>query len=199
MSIAKVLVRTSRRVFVTADTHFGHAEAISKFARRHRDADAMDEAMIAAINEVVGAKDILVHLGDFSGPRAWGTREFRNLGDLRARIACRRIHLVRGNHDPVGEERFDGLFEGVEDIVSARGIGGVDERVVLFHYPIEQWQGRPNGGFHLHGHVHGHGGEVARRCDVGIDVAAHRGRPVALVELLAQLGRSKPTGWVRVH
>jgi hypothetical protein len=74
MSIAKVLVRTSRRVFVTADTHFGHAEAISKFARRHRDADAMDEAMIAAINEVVGAKDILVHLGDFSGPRAWGAR-----------------------------------------------------------------------------------------------------------------------------
>jgi len=199
MSIAKELARTKRRVFVTADTHFGHAEALSIFARAHTGVDAMDEAMVSAINEVVGPKDILLHLGDFAGPRAWNAREFRWLGDLRARIACKRIHLVRGNHDPVGEKRFDELFEGVEEIVSARGLCGIDERVVMFHYPIEQWQGRPNGGFHLHGHVHGHGAAVARRCDVGIDVAAHGGRPRDLIELIAELRATKPTGFVRVR
>ena len=105
---------------------------------------------------------------------------------------------MRGNHDPRGEKHFDRLFDGIDDIVSARGIAGIDERLVLFHYPIEQWQGRPNGGFHLHGHVHGHGASLARRCDVGIDVAAHGGRPRELTALVAELRESAPTGFVRV-
>ncbi len=198
MSTAKDLIKTKRRIFVTADTHFGHDDALRIFARPFATADAMDDALIAGINEVVGAKDILVHIGDFTGPREWSAVEFRRVAALRDRIACKRIVLVRGNHDPAGEKRFDGLFEAVEDIVSARGIAGVDERIVMFHYPIDQWQGRPNGGFHLHGHVHGHGATLARRCDVGVDVAASQLRPRALDELIAQLRKDKPTGFVRV-
>jgi len=198
MSTAKDLIKTKRRIFVTADTHFGHDDALRIFARPFATADAMDDALIAGINEVVGAKDILVHLGDFTGPREWTATEFRRVAALRDRIACKRIVLVRGNHDPAGEKRFDGLFESVEDIVSARGIAGVDERIVMFHYPIDQWQGRPNGGFHLHGHVHGHGATLARRCDVGVDVAANKYRPLALDELVTQLRKDKPTGFVRV-
>ncbi len=198
MSTAKDLIKTKRRIFVTADTHFGHDDALRIFARPFATADAMDDALIAGINEVVGAKDILVHIGDFTGPREWSAVEFRRVAALRDRIACKRIVLVRGNHDPAGEKRFDGLFEAVEDIVSARGIAGVDERIVMFHYPIDQWQGRPNGGFHLHGHVHGHGTMLARRCDVGVDVAASQLRPRALDELIAQLRKDKPTGFVRV-
>lgn len=198
MSTAKDLIKTKRRIFVTADTHFGHDDALRIFARPFATADAMDDALIAGINEVVGAKDLLIHLGDFTGPREWSAVEFRRVAALRDRIACKRIVLVRGNHDPAGEKRFDGLFEAVEDIVSARGIAGVDERIVMFHYPIDQWQGRPNGGFHLHGHVHGHGAMLARRCDVGVDVAASQLRPRALDELIAQLRKDKPTGFVRV-
>ena len=198
MSTAKDLIKTKRRIFVTADTHFGHDDALRIFARPFATADAMDDALIAGINEVVGAKDLLIHLGDFTGPREWSAVEFRRVAALRDRIACKRIVLVRGNHDPAGEKRFDGLFEAVEDIVSARGIAGVDERIVMFHYPIDQWQGRPNGGFHLHGHVHGHGTMLARRCDVGVDVAASQLRPRALDELIARLRKDKPTGFVRV-
>ena len=198
MSIAKELARTTRRIFVTADTHFGHAEALRIFARPYPSADAMDAAMVAAINASVGAKDILVHLGDFMGPTEWDAKARKRAEALRGSIACKRVYLVRGNHDPSGEKRFDALFEGVADIVSARGIAGVDERIVMFHYPISQWQGRPNGGFHLHGHVHGHGEALARRCDVGVDVAAHGGRPRALGELIAELRRTPPSGFVRV-
>jgi calcineurin-like phosphoesterase family protein len=198
MSIAKALVRTTRRIFVTADTHFGHREAISIFARPYREVEAMDAAMVDAINATVGAKDILVHLGDFMGPCEWDAAARRRAESLRDAIACRRMYLVRGNHDPAGEKRFDALFEEVGEIVSARGIAGVDERIVMFHYPIEQWQGRPNGGFHLHGHVHGHGAGVSRRCDVGIDVATHQGRPRELAALVAELRKSQPTGFVRV-
>ena len=198
MSIAKELARTARRIFVTADTHFGHDEALRIFARPYASAQAMDEAMIAAINATVGAKDILVHLGDFMGPTEWDAKARRRAEALRGAIACKRVYLVRGNHDPSGEKRFDALFEGVADIVSGRGIAGVDERIVMFHYPISQWQGRPNGGFHLHGHVHGHGEALARRCDVGVDVAAHGGRPRPLADLVADLRKTPPSVFVRV-
>jgi calcineurin-like phosphoesterase family protein len=198
MSIAKDLVKTDRRIFVTADTHFGHREALAIFARPHATAEAMDDAMIDAINAAVGAKDILVHLGDFLGPHEWIAETRARAEELRGRIACERVYLVRGNHDPRDEKHFDRLFEGVDDIVSARGVAGVDERIVLFHYPIEQWQGRPNGGFHLHGHVHGHGSTLARRCDVGIDVAAHGRRPRELSSLIAELRTQPPSGFVRV-
>jgi calcineurin-like phosphoesterase family protein len=200
MSTAKDLVKTERRIFVTADTHFRHAEAPSIFGRPFASVDAMDDALIGAINEVVGPKDVLVHLGDFmvkGGGRAWDETELAHAERLRDRIACRRIHLLRGNHDPQGEKRFDKLFESVDDIISARGIAGVDERIVMFHYPIDQWQGRPNGGFHLHGHVHGHGTKVARRHDVGVDVRENAMRPRALVDLIATLRNEPPTGFVR--
>lgn len=198
MSIAKELVRAERRIFVTSDTHFGHREALQVFARPYRGVEEMDAAMIDAVNATVGAKDILVHLGDFLGPGEWDAARRARAEEIRASIACRRVYLVRGNHDPRGEKHFDALFEEVEDIVSARGIAGVDERIVLFHYPIEQWQGRPNGGFHLHGHVHGHGERLSRRCDVGVDVAEHAGRPRELAPLIEELRRSPPTGFVRV-
>ncbi len=198
MSIAKELTRTDRRIFVTADTHFGHGAAIGIFARSYQSVAQMDDAMIDAINATVGSDDILVHLGDFLGPHEWTAETRARAEELRGRIACERIHLVRGNHDPRGEKHFDRLFDGVDDIVSARGIAGIGERLVLFHYPIEQWQGRPNGGFHLHGHVHGHGASLARRCDVGIDVAAHGGRPRELTALVAELRMQPPSGFVRV-
>ncbi len=197
MSTAKDLVKSTRRIFVTADTHFGHAEAIEIFKRPCATVDAMDDALIANINAVVGPKDILLHLGDFTGPREWSSSECKRVEALRDRIDCKRIALVRGNHDPVNEKRFDALFESVDDVISARGIGGIDERVVLFHYPIEQWQGRPNGAFHLHGHVHGFGSVLARRADIGVDASATAMRPLALVDLVARMRLTPPSGFVR--
>jgi calcineurin-like phosphoesterase family protein len=204
MSTAKDLARTERRIFVTADTHFRHAEALEIFARPFGTADEMDAALVARINETVGAKDILVHLGDFmvvaggkGGGRGWDEDALRHAERLRDAIECKRIVLVRGNHDPSGEKRFDALFESVEEIVSGRGIAGVDERIVMFHYPIDQWQGRPNGGFHLHGHVHGFGAHLARRFDVGVDVAANAMRPRLLVDLVAEMRSEAPSGFTR--
>jgi calcineurin-like phosphoesterase family protein len=201
MSTAKDLAKTERRIFVTADTHFGHAAALEIFARPFGTVDEMDAALIARINEVVEPKDILIHLGDFmvhGGGRGWDDDDLRRAERLRDAIHCKRIILVRGNHDPSGEKRFDALFESVEEIVSGRGIAGVDERIVMFHYPVEQWQGRPNGGFHLHGHVHGFGAHLSRRFDVGVDVKANAMRPRALVELVAEMRKEPPSGFTRV-
>jgi hypothetical protein len=46
----------------------------------------------------------------------------------------------------------------------------------MFHHPIDHRQGRPNGGFHLHGRAHGRVARLARRFDVGVDVGVDAAR-----------------------
>ena len=189
----------SGKTLLVADAHFGKAASFrASGVPVPRGTTSENLARLDRMLERHPAERI-VFLGDLLHSAAG--RQDATLQAIAAWRARRRelaLVLVRGNHDPAGEKRFDGLFEAVEDIVSARGIAGVDERIVMFHYPIDQWQGRPNGGFHLHGHVHGHGATLARRCDVGVDVAASQLRPRALDELIAQLRKDKPTGFVRV-
>ena len=52
-----------RRVWVTADTHFGDTDAIVRFGRPFPDVQAMDEAMLESINARVDRGDVLLHLG----------------------------------------------------------------------------------------------------------------------------------------
>ena len=125
--------------WVTADTHFGHEEAISLFSRPVRDVREMDELLVDRINAHVGKRDRLIHLGDFMGPMAWsgdeGKASVARVRDIRERIRCRQVELVRGNHDPA-KRSFARIFDAVHDILSFRGWGGGDERIVCCHYPM---------------------------------------------------------------
>lgn len=160
------------RTWVTADTHFGHEEAIRLFGRPVRDVTEMDCLLIDRINARVGKRDRLIHLGDFTGPMNWsgaeGKRSVARARELRDRIRCRSIDLVRGNHDPA-KRSFAGLFDAVHDLLSFRGWGGGEERIVCCHYPLRSWQGMWNGALHLYGHAHGAAPEIGRSCDVGVD------------------------------
>ncbi len=198
--LAQVLAKTERRVFVTADSHFGHADAMQWYGRQYPSVDAMDAALLEGINARVDAQDILLHLGDFmvkGGGRKWERDDFKRAHEYRDRIHCKRVHLIQGNHDPRGEEKFDLLFASVDEIVSVKGVQGIEERVVLFHYPLEQWQGRPTGAMHLHGHVHGFGTDVARRHDCGVDQKDNGCTPLCLNELLKRMRATPPSGFVR--
>lgn len=180
----------SERIFVTADTHFGHAAAIQQFARDFSDVTAMDGGLLAAINDVVGPDDVLYHLGDFVGP-VDGCSKTSHAEAMREQIACRRIMLVRGNHDPRGEKRFDRLFESVHDFLSMKGWSSGDatgeERLVLCHYAIRIWQGRHNGSLHLYGHSHGTLEEVGRSTDVGVDCWSLHPQPLeAVLSMLSE-------------
>jgi len=161
-----------RTVWVTADTHFGEADAISRFGRPFTDVREMDEALLDAINRRVGRRDVLLHLGDVFGSLDWqssGAR--RDARALLARIRCRRIRLVRGNKDP-GSRAFARCFDRVDESRSFRVRGpGTDVRlrVVCHHYPLRQWRGIWDGALHLHGHSHGSVEELGRSLDVGVD------------------------------
>lgn len=179
----------SNRIYITADTHFGHSDAIEKFTRPFSNVDEMDDALVANINEVVGADDLLYHLGDFIGPVDAPRTKTAHARTMRERIACKRIVLIRGNHDPHGKDRFDDLFESVHDLVSFQGWGTAqkqgDQRVVMAHYAMRVWQGRHNGALHVYGHTHGTISEVGRSTDVGVDCWSYR--PQLLEDVLAML------------
>ena len=179
----------ARRTFVTADTHFGHAEAIELFKRPFANVEAMDEALLKGINDTVGPDDRLVHLGDFTGP----IRPKRDLVDvaasIRRRIRCRRIELVAGNHDPIDREAFRSIFDAVHELHSWRDDG--DLRIVCCHYPLRTWQGRLKGAVHLFGHTHGALPDEGRSSDVGVDVRGFR--PVELEAIVAELAK-RPIG-----
>lgn len=56
---------------------------------------------------------------------------------------------------------------------------------LLFHYPIEEWNGFYVGSYHLHGHIHNTTvTHIDRRYNVSVDVINYT--PVTLDELIAQ-------------
>lgn len=152
------------KTFITSDTHFGHAN-ILKFCpntRQYQDADHMNEALITQWNSVVGADDLVYHLGDFAFLSAEKAREI--VSRLNGRIV-----LIEGNHDrkllkdPGFRMRLSSVHDYLEIIVN-----GV--LVCLFHYPISAWNQCHRGSVHFFGHQHGNMPKLNNRSmDVGID------------------------------
>jgi calcineurin-like phosphoesterase family protein len=148
----------------TADLHLGHANIIKYCLRpflspaeeelalsdphgRWRVSDETvqrhDDFLVDSINAVVQRADTLWVLGDF----CWG--KFDVARQYRDRIACRNVHLVRGNHD-------HGSILPVFDHVIEQGMVTVEgQNIWLNHYPMRSWNKSSRGSWHLYGHVHG--------------------------------------------
>lgn len=54
------------KIFVIADTHFGHDNIIKYESRPFKNSEEMDAALIENWNRVVGPDDVLYFLGDFA-------------------------------------------------------------------------------------------------------------------------------------
>lgn len=180
-----------KNVFVTSDTHFGHANIIRYCNRPFVDVSAMNESLVERWNAVVGPDDIVYHLGDFA---------FLPIQEIRALIPRLNGHmkLVPGNHDKQMKKINSGdsmqlgthLFEMMPAIYDFEWDG---TKYVMCHFPMEHWEGRDKGTIHLHGHTHGNTGKhptslIAGRYDIGVDVY---GGPIRLsLESL-----NNPKGW----
>lgn len=143
-------------IWVTADHHFGHANIIKHCARPFGTAQEMDAHLVSVWNSMVGAADLVYHLGDFAYRGQPQERYLRRL--------CGTVHLVRGNHD----KRPEGAgFASVQDVLRLVVNG---RQFWLSHYPHLSWPGSGRGSIHLHGHCHGKIPDAGRRFDVGVDV-----------------------------
>lgn len=155
------------RTWVTSDLHFGHAN-IMKFcpqarARFNNDVDYMNETMVTEWNSLVQSDDLVYILGDVAFLPAQKAVEYMK------RCNGRKI-LVRGNHDRklLNDPSFQRCFEEVHYYLDITYNG---TKVVMFHYPIAEWDQMHRGSVHFHGHLHGgtSGLEEYRARDMGMD------------------------------
>jgi len=151
------------KIWFTSDNHFYH-KSILKFAaetrKHHTDVDVMNAEMIEIWNSTVARTDRVYCLGDFSFGNYDKTEAI--LKQLKGRL-----HLIRGNHDNwLDKKDLHRYFEAVHDYKKLTIDG---KKVILFHYPIVEYEHMHHGGYHLYGHVHGSYTHPGRAMDVGID------------------------------
>jgi calcineurin-like phosphoesterase family protein len=158
-------------VYFTADTHFGHAGALSLYRRPFASVAAMDAEMLARWNATVAPDDEVWHLGDFA-LRLPVPAIAQTLAALHGRK-----HLVTGNNDPPAVAALPG-WASVQPYAE---LTLDDTRLVLCHYAFRTWNGMAKGALNLHGHSHGRLKPQPRQIDVGVDVWDFR--PVTLARL----------------
>jgi calcineurin-like phosphoesterase family protein len=150
-----------QEIYFTSDQHFYHKRIIQHTNRPFKSTDEMHEALIDAWNSKVRKKgDLVYHLGDFIWKPQFAGEILKKLNG--------QIILICGNHDSVNAR----MRKNFLTVVPYREIRIAGRKIVLFHYPIESWNGRMHGFLHFHGHEHGaFGRPVTRqnRLDVGVD------------------------------
>ncbi len=147
----------------TADTHFGHAAILRHQidTRPFDNLEQMENKIIDNINELVMPQDTLYHLGDFCWKNSM-------LGHYRNRIKCKRIILIRGNHEAKGMDKLRSTFSEVYDL---RKVKVEEQEIVLCHYAMRVWNKSHHGVWHLYGHSHGSlpDEDNSKSFDVGVD------------------------------
>jgi len=178
-------------IWFTSDQHFGHANIIRYCNRPFASVAEMDDTLIKDWNREVVSHDTVYHLGDFTlGDTA--ARYFRVLsGDIK-------MLYLPWHHDKrwIANTNLVVLNAmGVQFIQSLTvltfeeySIDSRPMRVTLCHYPLEEWEAKHHGAWHLHGHSHGvkDAGRTAPILDVGVDNAFRlfgQHRPFALEEV----------------
>ena len=155
------------KTYITSDLHFGHKNIMSfcpvSRARFRNDVDYMNEAMVKEWNDLIEPEDLVYILGDVAFLPAQKAAETVN------RLNGTKI-LVEGNHDrkALNDPTFRRCFKEVHKYLDINYNG---TKVVMFHYPILEWDQMHRGAVHFHGHLHGgiSGMEKYRAVDVGMD------------------------------
>ena len=155
------------KTYITADLHFGHKNIMTFCpVTRERfcgDVKYMTEAMITEWNEIVEPVDTVYILGDVAFMSGY------DAALVMMRLNGRKI-LIEGNHDrkTLMDVNFRKQFAEVHKYLDIQ-YGG--HNIVMFHYPIAEWDRMHRGALHFHGHLHGNtsGLEEFRALDVGMD------------------------------
>lgn len=167
--------------YYTSDLHLYHRYSIIGSHRPFYNLENMHKTIIHNWNAKVKPTDTVYILGDVSHPK--NKEEAYLVLNVIEQLNGRKI-LIKGNHDSklLRCPKFKKVFHSVHDYLEISDYG---KKVILFHYPIEEWNNFFRGSIHLHGHVHNndsHIKNIANRFNVGVDV--NNFTPVSLKELL---------------
>jgi calcineurin-like phosphoesterase family protein len=89
-------------LFITSDTHFGHANIIKYTGRPFKDVYHMDTELIRRWNERVAPEDTVIHLGDFCFKNSPGGKEGEGTVNPARHYTDQlngKIIPIKGNHD----------------------------------------------------------------------------------------------------
>ncbi len=172
------------KTFFIADTHFGDF-GIAKYQSRFASSKEMDDAIIHNWNKKVGKEDHIFIVGDMvSGDRVDPAYYLKRLRG--------RKHLIIGNHDMnlIHKRSLSQYFESIDSIKVIGLTSG--EKIWMSHYPMADWPDWRKGTYHLYGHIHATGNELAsnymkeydRAFNVGAMVIGYT--PVTLRELTGE-------------
>lgn len=152
-------------IWFTSDTHFHHTNILTLGkGRPFSTVMEMNEMLVKRWNERVNKSDRIYHLGDIS----FGNKEttLQTMSRLKGQI-----HIVRGNHD--NEQTLKQLLRDQKNVISVKPYDEIKIghlKIVLFHFPIIDWNWRYRGSWHLHGHCHGNlEFDNGPMLDVGVD------------------------------
>lgn len=136
----------------------------------------MDATIINNANAVCHQEDRLFLLGDIG----W---KGINLADVKARLVCKNVFVVPGNHDKEDQlRRHFIVLPQCHTYVSAD-----DYKIVLCHYAMRVWNKSHHGVVHLFGHSHGTLTPLpgAAAFDVGVDCWDYK--PLSLQQVKAEM------------
>lgn len=166
------------KVFLTADTHFGHW-GVTKFLRSDGtklrpwdNPNDMDKDMVALWNDTVGPNDKVYHLGDVVINR-------------RALPTLKLLHgdkvLIKGNHDIFKLHDYTEYFRDIRAY-------HVMDKFLLSHIPVHESQKyRWNG--NIHGHLHSNSIDDDWYTCVSVEQTAFK--PILFEELVHKIRTNK--------
>ena len=167
--------------------------------RNFKTIEEMNQAIVKKINQTVKEDDVLYHLGDWSFGginNIWNFRKQINCKNIYLIYGNHDERIIDNSElpgvykdstvrlDENGNlyyynltEEFNSncipansrdLFKGTCYYLEL-AIPNSKKKIVLSHYPIEDWNGYSKGWVHLHGHSHGQALKVNNRLDVYLD------------------------------
>jgi len=133
-------------LFLTSDTHFGHANIIKYCNRPFKNLDHMDKELIKRWNERVKPSDVVLHLGDFSFKNTPGGKQGEGSSENRSWDYLKQLNgnivILKGNHD-----RNNGINSHIKSLV-------VEFSKMDFYLTHRPDHANENYAINLIGHIH---------------------------------------------
>lgn len=165
--------------FYISDIHLYQESVIKESQRPYSSIKEMHDDFIVKWNKKVDKNDIVYIVGDVASPST--EREIMDVVNILKLLKGNKI-LIIGNHDreSIKNLKFKKCFMEVKEYARVYDSG---KKVVMFHYPMESWEGSKKGVIHIHGHIHKE--PIAfkeNRYNVGADVQGFE--PKTLMEIM---------------
>ncbi|WP_020005232.1 phosphoesterase [Brachyspira innocens] len=165
-------------IYFTSDTHFFYMHSARK--KVFDDCNSMHNILIDNWNKKVSDKDDIYIVGDFSNEK--GYIKTSNI----LKILKGNKYLIKGNNDKfIDNDKFDKkLFLFIKDyhVLNIEEYNKKIKNIVLFHYPILEWEGYYNNAVLIHGHWHNDRKYHKRAFNAACDI--HNYSPISIDEIL---------------